>query len=100
MNGNQWGILTEVSTSYDRIDTTFSWDEFPTYKHIPRYLEFKGIAPATPQILSVMSRWMNNPNPKFPIFAEEWMCLYCASPNPLPLTHCEKCGAPRNWIIG
>ena len=35
-----------------------------------------------------------------PTFQEEFMCLYCGSPNSVELTHCKKCGAPRSFIIG
>ena len=57
-------------------------------------------APATPQILKAITRWARNGRARLPIWTEEWLCLYCGSPNPLPITHCDQCGAPRSWILG
>lgn len=30
----------------------------------------------------------------------EFLCIYCQSPNPLHHRHCSQCGAPRGFIIG
>lgn len=86
MNGNQWALLESYSIDYGLGGRPM--------------LNFSGLAPATPEILRVMQKWMHRPDPKFPIYQEEWMCLYCGSPNELPERHCTQCGAPRNWFIG
>lgn len=83
--GNQWAWLTNMSV------------EGSAYEY--SMLEFTGKAPATPEIMQVVNRWFRSGG-QFPIYREEWFCLYCTSPNQLPLTHCAKCGAPRNWFIG
>ena len=83
-SGNQWAILKNMSVDY----TGFK-----------PMIDFNGLAPATPEILRAVKRWMDRP-PQFPFWAEEWQCLYCGSPVPLPETHCVNCGAPRNWLIG
>lgn len=83
---NRWGHITSFS-----VDGMI--DSYST-------VELTATAPATPEILGAISQWMKNGSGDLPIWAEEWMCLYCGSPQPLPLTHCKKCGAPRNWILG
>lgn len=98
--GNRWGVLTDFSVQANNIDVTAFGDVGRSYVSGLGEIKFSGVAPATPEILKVISSWMYNGSPQFPIYAEEWMCLYCASPNPLPATHCNKCGAPRNWLIG
>ena len=44
-------------------------------------------------------KWMNGEDIQ-PEYQEEYMCLYCASPNKIKHTHCKKCGAPRSFLIG
>ncbi len=97
--GNQWAYLTDVNIHRDFIDVQ-AWGESQSTKIAGlSQIEFRGIAPATPEILKAMHRWMDKP-PQFPFYQEEWMCLYCGSPVPLPDRHCTQCGAPRNWLIG
>lgn len=98
--GNQWALLTNFEVNHNFIDVRSYSDYQPQYIQGAGEIRFSGIAPATPQILEVMKKWMYNDRPQFPIYADEWMCLYCGSPNPLPKTHCSQCGAPRNWLIG
>jgi hypothetical protein len=31
--------------------------------------------------------------------SNEFMCLWCASPNPLSNRFCSQCGAPRGFIL-
>ena len=30
---------------------------------------------------------------------EEYICIWCNSPNPIVHRHCSRCGAPRGFII-
>jgi len=87
--GNQWAYLTQYSVNTDIISLSRFGDTLIT---------FEGMAPATPQILKHMRRWLQQGKP-LPIYQEEWLCLYCGSPNPLPDRHCSQCGAPRNWLL-
>lgn len=57
----------------------------------------KGIGPPK-SILDAIQNWMYQPF-DLPDFREEWMCLYCGTPQPLSQINCSKCGAPRNWIL-
>ena len=98
--GNQWALLTNIEVNHNWIDTRSCHENEPQYIQGAGEIRFSGIAPATPQILDAMKRWMYKDNPQFPIYQDEWMCLYCGSPNPLPERHCSQCGAPRNWLIG
>lgn len=100
IKGNQWAALTEVTVENNMIDVSSHGESYPSFIQGVGNIRFSGIAPATPQILEVMKKWMYRENPSFPFYADEWMCLYCTSPNPLPKTHCSQCGAPRNWLIG
>lgn len=99
--GNQWAYLESFSYNADA-NPVYSWGSNAPVGFVanPGLIRFEGIAPATPQILDAMQRWMNNRGGRFPLYAGEWMCLYCGSPNELPKTHCTQCGAPRNWLIG
>ena len=97
--GNQWAYLTNYSVNQEYVELQAWGDKYPNHLPTNTTVQFTGLAPATPEILRAIQRWMDKP-PQFPFYAEEWMCLYCGSPNPLPKTHCEKCGAPRNWLIG
>jgi len=90
--GNRWAHITNV--------TLEDLGEISLATSPRRLITFEAQAPATPEIIDAVMGWARNPNGKLPIYSEEWMCLYCGSPQPLPLTHCEKCGAPRNWLIG
>jgi hypothetical protein len=98
--GNQWATITNMKVDYPVMDVSSWGDSYKTSVRGPGLVKFSGIAPATPQIMQAMMRWMDFDHPVFPIYAQEWMCLYCGSPNKLPETHCAKCGAPRNWLIG
>ena len=97
--GNQWAFLTNFSVDTEQIRMEEFGNPQASY-YIPSLskIHFEGIAPATPQILIHMMRWMKQDKP-LPIFQEEWLCLYCGSPNPLPDRHCLQCGAPRNWLL-
>ena len=99
-HGNQWATITNVRTEYPVMDMSSMGDGFKTVARGPGLIKFEGVAPATPEILRAMMGWIRNDHPVFPIYTAEWMCLYCGSPNKLPETHCAKCGAPRNWLIG
>jgi hypothetical protein len=33
------------------------------------------------------------------IVEDEWICIYCSSPNPIHHRHCSQCGAPRGFIL-
>ncbi len=35
-----------------------------------------------------------------PVFQKEFMCLYCGTPNNIEHPSCQKCGAPRSFVIG
>jgi hypothetical protein len=98
--GNQWALLTKFEVNRDIVQDYDYLDYQHQFIQGAGEIRFSGIAPATPQILKAMKKWMYNGIPQFPIYADEWMCLYCGSPNPLPKTHCSQCAAPRNWLIG
>jgi hypothetical protein len=50
-------------------------------------------------LMKQFDKWMSNGG-AMPTYEEEYMCLYCASPNKIENTHCKKCGAPRSFVIG
>ena len=97
--GNQWAYLKEFKIETP-IPSFESWyGENVTFVSAMPQIEFTGLAPATPEILAAIQKWMKDPG-GLPFYQDEWMCLYCGSPNPLPERHCSQCGAPRNWLIG
>ncbi len=60
-------------------------------------ISFNGVAPYTPEILGCIQKWMHGS--WGPATVEEWLCLYCGSANKLGRTDCQRCSAPRNWLI-
>lgn len=98
---NRWGYVTSFSLNQDFIEAPHPsiYDEFIQMARLGT-LEMTVSAPATQEIVNAAMRWAKNQNARIPIWTEEWLCLYCGSPQPLPLTHCSRCGAPRNWILG
>lgn len=50
-------------------------------------------------LMKQFNKWMNNGG-EMPTYEEEYLCLYCGSPNKIENTHCMKCGAPRSFVIG
>ena len=98
---NNWGHITSYTMEQMPIEIPdpARYDNFIQIATVGS-IELTISAPATAEIVDAVSRWAKNGNGRLPIWAEEWMCLYCGSPQPLPLTHCGKCGAPRSWILG
>jgi hypothetical protein len=50
-------------------------------------------------LMKQFNKWMKGDG-QMPTYEEEYMCLYCGSPNKIENTHCVKCGAPRSFVIG
>lgn len=61
--------------------------------------QLEGIAAGTDALVRELHSWVEN-GIYAPSHQSEWRCLYCASPNDIKRTHCCKCGAPRNFILG
>ena len=105
---NQWGWITNVSIAHNPPEMIRApdlrrpgrWVDIGEIGGGIGTVEFTGNAPATPEIIEAILRWAKNGSPQFPNWKEEWMCLYCGTPQPLPNRNCDKCGAPRNWLIG
>lgn len=83
MRVNRWGYITNVNMERD-------------YTGIVK-LDFNGVAIGTFETMRRIRHMMYS---GLSLWVDEWMCLYCGSPQALPRTHCEKCGAPRSWVIG
>lgn len=68
---------------------------------VSREIEFtvSGIAQYTTGVQYALNDWMNSGIFQ-PTMVREWRCLYCTSPNSIEYTHCDRCGAPRNFILG
>ncbi len=99
--GNQWAYLTEFSVSSNLIDVTPSSDNARSKIALLPEVKFSGVAPGTQAVVAAMKEWIQAPRGlRLPHQRHEWLCLYCGSPNALPDTHCDKCGAPRSWLIG
>jgi hypothetical protein len=96
---NRIGVLKSFSLNNSFVDVRSFSDQQANYLPGLGEIEFSGIAPATPQVMELLKRWMTDGIHQ-PAFVREWSCLYCTSPNPLPETHCSRCGAPRNWLLG
>lgn len=60
--------------------------------------ELSGVMEPAPGALDTLQGWMQNGFG--PSYQQEYMCLYCASPNPVANPHCSQCGAPRSFVIG
>ncbi len=105
---NQWGQITTVSIEQGFGDDKISTPDPSRYgQYLPvgtfkdiGTVRFEGQAPATPEIIQAIMKWARNGRGRIPDWKEEWMCLYCGTPQPLPNPKCEDCGAPRNWLIG
>ena len=96
---NRWGWITSIDTEFTPIEVANPnrYGEFEQIATIGS-VEFTVSAPYRKEIIDTLYRFAKNG--RLPIWAEEWVCLYCASPNELSLTHCSQCGGPRNWILG
>lgn len=100
---NRLGYVTRVDFSYlnDAIDVTSFADVAPRYTQGIGGVELNMTvrAPATEALRSLVHSWVND-GVFQPTYQEEFMCLWCGSPNSIEHTHCKKCGAPRSFIIG
>lgn len=50
----------------------------------------------------IMQLFTNSVNKNFnglQIADQEFMCIWCQSPNPIINRHCSQCGAPRGFVI-
>ena len=61
--------------------------------------DISSVAQDPGSLVRQFNKWMND-GITSPSFQEEYMCLYCTSPNSIENTHCSKCGAPRSFVIG
>ena len=86
MQANKLGWVTSISIN-NSYDSTISADLSIVADGNPRAL------------MSAFNKWMKG-GINMPVFEEEYMCLYCTSPNGVENTHCKKCGAPRSFVIG
>jgi len=62
------------------------------------------IAAVDPSAVDYFMRLMTNDLPGgntmgLHILENEWMCVWCGSPNPISNRHCGKCGGARGFII-
>ena len=100
-NPNQFAYITQLDIESPIELVEYKMDG--TFKLTPRpgLVTITAEAPLTPEVYSIVSNWAEKRGPPtLPFYSPEWMCLYCASPNDLRLTHCDSCGAPRNWLLG
>jgi len=98
--GNQFASITQMSLSRPYHNTyTLYGSDLPITTFGRSELSFSGIAMYTPEILKAVEKWMYG-IPQFPHYAEEFMCLYCGSPQSILRTHCAQCGAPRSFLLG
>ena len=61
--------------------------------------ELSGVAENHNGVYTLFREWVDG-GIQGASFNKEWRCLYCTSPNSINETHCLKCGAPRNFILG
>ena len=103
-DANQWAYLKDVSYHNDTIPIFELGNSRPYLLSGHSYIEFSGIAPATPHVLQAMQKWMYgegvNIGSELPLHRDEWLCLYCGGANALKLTKCHHCNAVRSWLIG
>jgi hypothetical protein len=105
---NQWGTLTGYTVEHlpdTLIECPDPSGPYGSFIEVGRFssigtVEFTGVAPATPEVLEAINRWAKNGKGRLPNWKEEWMCLYCGTPQSLLNRKCDDCGAPRNWLIG
>jgi hypothetical protein len=81
------------------------WNDITTHGDFtPQYLE-TGIMDLSIDISTndrmIMNMFMPNHNifSGIKLIEDEFICLWCASPNPITHRHCSQCGAPRGFII-
>lgn len=100
---NRLGYVTRLDVSYmnDAIDITSFSDTSAKYLTSVGSIEMNMTihAPATEALNSLIHGWVNE-GLYAPTYQSEFMCLYCGSPNVIEHTHCQKCGAPRSFVIG
>ena len=97
--GNQFASITQIEMSRPHYDISAFDSMIPVTTYGLSEINFSGIAMYTPEILKAVEKWMYG-IPQFPHYAEEFMCLYCGSPQSILRTHCAKCGAPRSFLLG
>ena len=96
---NRWGWITSIDTEFTPIEIA-SPNRYGEFIQIANQgsVEITLRAPYRAELMDALYRFARNG--RSPTWTEEWMCLYCASPNDLLITHCSQCGGPRNWILG
>lgn len=98
--GNQFAFIHRINVNRDIYRSQEIGDPVVVPYAIGQgTVEFTAIAPATPEIMQFLSQRIHSNNPRLPLYTEEWTCLYCGSPQPLPRVSCQECGAPRSWMI-
>lgn len=101
---NRLGYLTSLNITprYDRIDVTSMDSTISEYIQLDRNLDIQLelSVPNHSPIMQVLHQLFQEGSIHMPTMVYEWMCLYCASPNTIKHTHCDRCGAPRNFILG
>ena len=100
--GNSWATIDQISIerpmqrTYTHADT-----HIPVTTYGVTEMTFSGMVIYTPEVLRAVEKWMYGGGvPQFPHHESEFMCLHCGSPQPITLTHCKQCGAPRSFILG
>jgi hypothetical protein len=51
------------------------------------------------RIIDQFRHSMHNPFSGLRLMDDEYMCMWCGSPNPLTNRHCSQCGGARGFII-
>lgn len=52
------------------------------------------------RVLRLFMELGTNPLTALRVLEQEFMCIFCGSPNPITNRHCSQCGAPRGFLIG
>ena len=96
---NRWGWIEQINMESFPLEVP-SLNKYGAKEYIADVgsIEITVRAPYRAEIIDTLFKFARNG--RSPSWAEEWVCLYCASPNELSLTHCSQCGGPRNWILG
>ena len=100
MKDNKYAYITSASVSIPHIDVTSFIDNHRTYLMPSSNYELSiNMVTSDSSIVDQFIKHEGNILNTLRLVDEEFLCLWCNSPNPIKHRHCSQCGAPRGFII-
>ena len=93
---NRFGFITNMSMSTNMSSYESGLVQFSLDLIVP----ITGKGETDRGVIQTIHSWMYREDPIFPIYQSEYLCLYCGTPQSIENHSCDKCGAPRSFILG